>query len=248
MAGDDPGEREAGENESGNAGLAAITALGEPTRRSLYGYVAGHGGWVSRDEAAAAAGLERGTAAHHLERLAAEGLLEVDYQRRSGRQGPGAGRPAKLYRRARREFEVSLPPRDYALAGRLLAEAADRARQDDVDISTALEDAARTEGSHLAAQVRAQLRGLTSRRPANRRGAVLDVLDDHGFEPRTAEDGTVVLRNCPFHQLARRHTELICGMNLCLLDAAIGDVGRTGLEASLEPEEGLCCVKLRPSR
>jgi predicted ArsR family transcriptional regulator len=72
---------------------------------------------------------------------------------------------------------------------------------------------------------------------------VIEALEDRGFEPTTEADGTVVLRNCPFHQLAQEHTDLICGMNLCLLDEAIEDLGETGLEARLEPEEGRCCVK-----
>ena len=29
-----------------------------------------------------------------------------------------------------------------------------------------------------------------------------------------------MLRNCPFDALAREHTELVCGMNLAILDAA----------------------------
>lgn len=130
--------------------VAAISALGDPRRRVLYDFIAACGTWVSRDQAADAAGLERGTAAHHLERLAADGLLDVNYQRLSGRQGPGAGRPAKLYRRARRDFEVSLPPRDYELAGRLLAEAADRSKTEDIDIVTALDRVAAVEGQRLA--------------------------------------------------------------------------------------------------
>jgi predicted ArsR family transcriptional regulator len=224
--------------------LGAISALAEPNRRALYEHVVATGDWVSRDQAADAVGLERGTAAHHLDRLAADGLLEVDYQRLSGRRGPGAGRPAKLYRRSRREFEVSLPPRDYELAGELLARAADRARTDRVDITSALDDVAQAEGRRLAEEIRAQLRGAGGRRTASRRRVVLDMLAVHGYEPRTADDGTVVLQNCPFHQLAQQHRELICGMNLCLLDAAIDNVGETGLDARLEPDEGHCCVKL----
>ena len=84
--------------------LGAISALSEPTRRAVYEHVAAAGSWVSRDQAADAVGLERATAAHHLDRLAADGLLDVDYQRISGRRGPGAGRPAKLYRRSHRQF------------------------------------------------------------------------------------------------------------------------------------------------
>jgi predicted ArsR family transcriptional regulator len=225
--------------------VSRIGALAEPTRRLLYEFVAAAGDWVSRDAAADGVGLERGTAAHHLDRLAADGLLDVDYRRLSGRQGPGAGRPAKLYRRARRDIGVNLPPRDYELAGRLLAEAADRSRVEGTDITTALDVAAAAEGARLADAIRGQLKG--ARRPAARRRVVLDALTAQGFEPRTAEDGTVVLRNCPFHQLAQQHTDLICGMNLCLVDAAITSLDDVGLEARLEPEEGQCCVKLHPS-
>lgn len=228
--------------------LGAISSLAEPTRRAVYNFVVDAGDWVSRDRAADALDLERGTAAHHLDRLATDGLLEVDYQRLSGRQGPGAGRPAKLYRRARRDFEVSLPPRDYELAGSMLAEAADRSRTDGVDITRAIDAVARAEGHRLAEEVRARLQATAGRGAPRRRRAVLEVLAEHGFEPRPAADGTIELRNCPFHQLAQQHTDLICNMNLCLLHAAIDDVGDTGFDARLEPEDGLCCVKLYPSR
>ena len=230
----------------GPDGVTAISSLGEPTRRALYDFVVASADWVSRDRAAEVVGIERGTAAHHLDRLAADGLLDVDYQRLSGRQGPGAGRPAKLYRRARHDIDVTLPQRDYALAGRLLAEAADRSRQDGTDIQTALDDVA----AHRGPAARRRDPGAASDRGDARvdgtRSAVLDVLEVHGFEPIAGSDGTVVLRNCPFHQLAREHTELICGMNHCLLRAAVDVVDDAGLEARLEPEDGVCCVRLHP--
>jgi predicted ArsR family transcriptional regulator len=224
--------------------LSAIGALGEPTRRALYEHIAASGDWVSRDNAADAIGIERGTAAHHLDRLAADGLLDVEFRRLSGRQGPGAGRPAKLYRRAAHDLEVSLPPRDYELAGRMLAEAVDRARAGGTDVVHALDDVASAQGRRLAEEIDRRLRDVRARRPATRRRVVLDALEAHGYEPRATDDETVVLRNCPFHKLARQHTELVCGMNLCLLRAAIDGVDGTGFEARLEPEPGLCCVKL----
>jgi predicted ArsR family transcriptional regulator len=226
--------------------LAAMSALGEPTRRALYEYVAAAGRWVSRDEAAEALDLERGTAAHHLDRLASDGLLETDYQRLSGKQGPGAGRPAKLYRRALRDFDVTLPPRDYALVGMMLAEAVDRSRTARVDIADAVDDVATAEGRRLGDATGEELPVARVRTPARRRKVVLDVLERHGFEPRTDDDGTVVLRNCPFHKLAQEHTDLICGMNLCMMKAVLDQVGDLGLEARLEPEADACCVKLRP--
>jgi predicted ArsR family transcriptional regulator len=224
--------------------LDAIAALGEPTRRALYDYVAATGGWVSRDQAADAVGVGRGTAAHHLDRLAAGGLLDVDYRRVSGRRGPGAGRPAKLYRRARRDLGVTLPPRDYELAGRLLADAVDRTRVGGVDIQAGLDEAALAEGRRAGEEVRAR---WPDRAPVDALPEVLlDVLEQRGYEPRLGDDGTVVLTNCPFHRLAREHTDLVCGLNLRLLAAALDDLGGTGLAAHLEPTEGVCCVRLRP--
>jgi predicted ArsR family transcriptional regulator len=226
--------------------VTAVSSLGEPTRRALYDFVVASAEWVSRDRAAEAVGVERGTAAHHLDRLAADGLLDVDYQRLSGRQGPGAGRPAKLYRRARRDIDVTLPQRDYGLAARLLAEAADRSRRDGADIQTALDDAAAAEGRRLADEIRGRLTGGEVAPSDGTRDAVLDSLAAHGFEPISAEGGAVVLRNCPFHQLASEHTELICGMNHRLLSAMVDVLDDTGLAARLEPEEGVCCVRLHP--
>lgn len=225
--------------------LTAISGLGEPTRRALYEYVAGSDGWVGRDQAADAVGLERGTAAHHLDRLAADGLLDVDFQRLSGRRGPGAGRPAKLYRRARREFGVSLPPREYELAAAMLADAADRSRLDGTDIVTALEQVAGDRGRQLASSIHDRLGG---RRATKRvREEVLGALAALGFEPRPGEGGAVIFRNCPFHRLAQGHTDLICGMNLCLMQAVCESVAASGLESRLEPEDGMCCVKLYPA-
>ena len=229
-----------------DSSLEALSALAEPTRRALYEFIASQDGWVSRDQAADAVGLERGNVAHHLDRLAADGLLDVDYQRRSGRQGPGAGRPAKLYRRARREFDVALPPRDYALAGQLLADAVERARSTGADLDVALDRAAAAEGRRIGDEIDAQLRANATHTREDREQVVLDALAEHGYEPQAEANGTVVLRNCPFHQLARQHTSLICGLNLCMLTAALDHIGDVGLTPQLEPEEDRCCVKLRP--
>ncbi|MEO6628366.1 MAG: transcriptional regulator [Aquihabitans sp.] len=228
-------------------GLAAVTSLGEPTRRILYDFVAASGGWVSRDQAADAAGLERATAARHLDRLATDGLLDVRFQRLTGRTGPGAGRPAKLYRRAIQEFDVSLPPRRYDMAGELLADAADRSRRDGSDMMKNLDAVAADAGRRMVDDVRLPLANNPFADRPGRRAVVVRALGEHGFEPVVAEDGVVVLRNCPFHQLAQRHTELICGMNLGLITAALDALGVAGLEARLEPIDGACCVQLHPT-
>ena len=85
----------------------AVAVLADPQRRELYRLATERE--ISRDEAAAALGIPRSTAAAHLERLAGAGLLAVTHVRRSGRTGPGAGRPAKLYRAASADVAASIP-------------------------------------------------------------------------------------------------------------------------------------------
>ena len=108
---------------SWDAQVQAVAVLEEPTRRRLYEYVIAQPVPVGRDDAATALGIPRTTVAFHLDKLTEEGLLATCYERRSGRTGPGAGRPAKLYHRSDREIDLTLPERQYAVAGRLLAAA-----------------------------------------------------------------------------------------------------------------------------
>src|SRR6476659_546766 len=137
------------------ADVAAVAALAEPTRRRLYDHVARSAAPVSRDDASAATGVPRATAAFHLDRLVDDGLLEVQFQRLSGRTGPGAGRPAKLYRRAECTVSVSLPERRYDLAGALLASALDEAEASGEAPRRVLERSARRRGVELAERARA---------------------------------------------------------------------------------------------
>ena len=222
--------------------LDVLGALAEPNRRRLYDYVVANGGWVSRDQAADGVELQRSVAAHHLDRLAGDGLLDVDYQRRSGRSGPGAGRPAKVYRRSQRDFEVALPPRDYELIGRLLADAIETSTQTGTDITAALDETARRQGRRLGHAMQVRLGRSRSKRRT--RETVVAVLSSHGFEPVEVDDHTIVLRNCPFHHLAKSHTDLVCGINHCMISAAIAELGIDGLDTRLEPDPDTCCVRL----
>jgi predicted ArsR family transcriptional regulator len=221
-----------------DAQVSAVAALAEPTRRRLYDHVVRRPDPVGRDEAAAAVDVPRATAAFHLDRLVADGLLEVVFERRTGRTGPGAGRPAKLYRRSSSGVAVSLPERRYDLAGDLLAEAVTEAQALGEPPTAALDRVAYARGRELAGRA-----GL--REEADGRAAVLAVLEEHGFEPRP-EDGAIALANCPFHALASTHTELVCGMNLRLLEGVLDGLAGSGLTAELAPEPGRCCVRLTP--
>jgi predicted ArsR family transcriptional regulator len=219
-----------------------VGALAEPARRALYLYVVAQSEPVSRDQAAAGAGLPRHTAKFHLDKLVTDGLLDTEYRRLSGRRGPGAGRPTKLYRRSGRQVAVTLPPRHYDLAGQILARAVEDAARDGVPVLPAVQRAAVDAGHRLGAEQR-----------DNGSAAVLDdaaALDDVaavlaalGYEPRIQSD-RVVLANCPFHALAREHTALVCGMNLHLITALIDELGRRNVRAGLDPAPQGCCVTL----
>ncbi len=227
--------------ESWEAQIAAIAALDEPTRRRLYDYVVRQPSLVSRDDAAAALELPRTTAAFHLDRLVDEGLLDVVYQRRTGRTGPGAGRPAKLYRRSDQHVVVSLPQRRYDLAGRLLSSALEHAERSGDSPRAVLDQRAYQLGQEL---------GDTARVAAgdrDTRDTALRVLEAYGFEPRREGDD-VTLANCPFHTLAQEYTELVCGMNLSLLNGLLDGLASTGLTAHLDPTPPHCCVRLEQRR
>ena len=105
--------------------FSVFAVLDDPVRHRLYDYVTAQDHGVSRSEAAGAVGIQRTLAAFHLDRLVETGLLDVTFRRPAGRAGPGAGRPAKLYRRGAAEHQVSVPPRDYRGAAELLAEVVD---------------------------------------------------------------------------------------------------------------------------
>ena len=222
--------------------VVGIAALGDPLRRSLYRYVTSREGPVNRDQVAEGAGVARHVAKFHLDRLADEGLLAVEYARPPGRRGPGAGRPAKLYRRSARELAVSLPPRDYRLAGRLLARAVTDAEREGIVVGLALGRAARHTGRALGDRARRAVGDQPT--PDDLRAGAVGALVECGYEPRT--DGTcIVLANCPFHALAEEYTDLVCGMNLDLLSGFLGALHHPELEARLEPTPGRCCVRLR---
>ena len=190
-------------------------------------------------------GVARSVAAFHLDRLVADGLLTTEFRRLTGRQGPGAGRPAKLYRRAEGEMSVSLPARQYDLAAALLAAAVSDATRTGVPVAEALTRVATERGRH-ARQRRARSGG---KRPSRRAllDAALTVLDEQGYEPRL--DGhEVVLANCPFHALVDEQRDLVCGMNHDLLCGMAEAVGNDVLAARLAPSEGNCCVRLDANR
>jgi len=217
------------------ADLASVSCLDDPVRGRLYAFVCSRSEPVGRDEAAAAAGIGRALAVYHLDKLVESGLLTASYRRPLGRGGPGAGRPAKVYSRSRGEFVVTVPPREYQLAADLLVQvvAADRSGR----AQAALHDAARQLGAGLGDRAdRARGDGL--------RLALEGALSEHGFEPWHDDHGTVRMRNCPFRRLADMQPEVVCQMNLALIDGLVAGLGAGNLNPVHDPEPGHCCVAI----
>lgn len=209
--------------------LDALSALSDPSRRRLYEYVSASPAPVGRDEAAGALGIGRSLAAYHLDQLAKAGLLETTFARRTGRSGPGAGRPAKHYRRAARDFALQAPARDYAL----LAEIFVRAEEHDPAAREAVTSAARELGREVGVEAE--------------RADLVEILRSRGYEPFD-DEGTIRFRNCPFHALAQAHRGSVCTLNLALVEGILAGAGATRVRASLEPDRAQCCVALSPVR
>jgi predicted ArsR family transcriptional regulator len=214
--------------------IQGLQGLTDPVRRSLYRHVVADGEPVGRDAAARAVGISRSLAAYHLDRLVEDGLLEARYERLTARRGPGAGRPSKLYLRSRARFQVSVPPRDYELPARVLAEAV----ESDMGGPAAVARIARGLGRQIGAEASRATGDAASSAAADR---LTRALEARGYEPYD-DDGTIRLRNCPFDALASDHRNLVCGMNLALIEGATEALGDDALHPRLDPRSGECCV------
>ena len=214
----------------------ALHLLAEPTRRRVYLAVRAADSPATRDAVAEATGISRRLAAFHLDLLADAGLLTTDYARPPGRRGPGAGRPAKRYRAAPVDLELSLPARRYDIAARILARAVNEAPAGD------------TRGQALAVAREEGERIGSLRRPGGRMsvGATLDaarvVLEDLGYEPLWSDD-CLRLRNCPFHAVVDVAPDLVCGVNDELIGGVLdGLEGHARVRAALDGVPPDCCV------
>ena len=219
------------------ADLASLSCLGDQVRDRLYAFVSSRSEPVRRDEAAAAVGIGHALAVYHLDKLVESGLLTASYRRPPGRGGPGAGRPAKVYARSGGEFMVTIPPREYQLAAGLLvqavaAEGSGRAR-------AALHDAARQLGASLGERHRADHGRGDGPWPA-----LEGALTEHGFEPWQDDHGTVRMRNCPFRHLAEMQPEVVCHMNLALIQGLVAGLGADSLAPVHDPGPERCCVAI----
>jgi predicted ArsR family transcriptional regulator len=209
-----------------------VAALVDPVRRALYEHVRAQDHPVTREEAADAVAISRTLTAFHLDKLVDAGLLTARYESPPG-QPRGRGRTPKVYEASATGLTLTVPPRRYELVGRILADAVAEAP---TDARAAAERHAYRTGRDL---------GRSYARPGGGRSALYAALEDLGFGPR--EGAEVVLTNCPFHELAQRQTELVCGLNHAFVAGLLDGLGTHELAARLHPEPGRCCVRVAPA-
>lgn len=224
--------------------IQVAAVLAEPRRRGLYDYVAARRQAVGRDEAAAGLGISRELAAFHLDRLVDAGLLGTEYRRLTGRTGPGAGRPSKLYRRLAGGIEFSLPQRHYERAADLMAAALDR-----MGAATGLDavaKVARERGRALGLDA-AGRPGTPTSKGRGSFGRLVGLLRGAGYEPEVVPAGDVCLLNCPYDALVQEHRDLTCGMNLAWAQGVVEGLGATDVDVELLPAPDRCCVIFHPA-
>jgi predicted ArsR family transcriptional regulator len=215
--------------------LSAVAVLADDLRRRTYAYIRRADGPVTRDDAAAAAGISRKLAAFHLDKLVDAGLLQASFARPAGLRR--AGRASKVYAPAGVDVQVSIPPRDHAVLAGILIDAVTE------DTRQAVLRAAAGQGQELGAAEHDRLRPgrLGTERALS---LACDTLERHGFEPARAEPTRVWLRNCPFQPLASRAPDLVCGINQAFLAGFLRGLGASTVTAVLTRRPGACCVEL----
>jgi predicted ArsR family transcriptional regulator len=225
----------------------AVAALVDPVRRALYDHVRKQGHPVSREEAADAVSISRNLSAFHMDKLVDAGLLRARYEAPVD-QPRGRGRAPKVYEPTGGALTMSVPPRQYELVGEILADAV---AGEPNDARAAAERHATDVGRRIgAAHVAspAPSPDVGDRPPTGGDVATAyAALADLGFEPRVDDTGEVSLGNCPFHGLAVRHPELVCGLNEALITGLLDGLGADHLCARLQPDPGSCCVRVAPA-
>ena len=211
--------------------IVRLSVLDDPARRAAYLAVRTADAPLSRAEVADAVGISVRLATFHLEKLLSEGFLEATYARDEG--AGVVGHPAKRYRPTALELSVAIPPRRYDLAAEILAEALDRGPADPP--REALADVATEYGRQVGRQ-------MTADTGDSRLLTALRVL---GYEPAIDGDD-VVLRNCPFRQVAQAQPDVICGMNLAFVAGVVTGTQTPALRAVLAPSPDRCCVVVAP--
>jgi predicted ArsR family transcriptional regulator len=200
---------------AGATRLELLKALGDNTRYAIYLELARAASPRSTAEVADTLGLHVNTVRPHLERMREVGLLDVTTEARRG-----VGRPQHLYLLAEGAPSLGLEPPTFPLLARMLLRLADQAGlETDEAIEVGREQGLLSAGSAAAAP----------------QDSCLDAVVEHqavlGFDPTLVADDrsvTIAFGNCPYGDLARQHSDLVCGLHCGLIEGMVE--GRGGAE------------------
>jgi predicted ArsR family transcriptional regulator len=228
--------------DSVGTAIGSVSVLSDDSRRRMFAFIRRAGRAVTRDEAAASVGISRKLAAFHLDKLVDAGLLRAYYAAPGGIRR--VGRRPKVYEATGAQITVSIPERRHELLADLLLDAVLTGGAGESAARAAVR-AAEERGRRMGEAAREELRpgrlgperGLT---------ACEHLLDRYGYEPVRETPTRLRLRNCPFHPLAARAPDLVCGMNRAFLGGFLDGLRVGGVRAVLAPEPGECCVRLEP--
>jgi predicted ArsR family transcriptional regulator len=226
-----------------NPAIRAIAVLDDELRGGLYEFIRQARRPVTREEAAASAGISRKLAAFHLDKLVEVGLLRTHSEPVDGIRK--VGRAPKVYEPGAEDIRVVIPARRHdALAGILL----------DAVLSEGEGESAGQAAVRIAGEQGEQVGA--AHRDRDRPGRLgteraltmaVSMLAEHGFEPSRETTTRVRLRNCPFRPLTAKAPHLVCGINQAFLAGFLTGLEATTVSAVLAPSPGHCCVELRPA-
>lgn len=199
------------------------SSLGDATRRGIYISVREAPDAVTAAQIAELFEIHTNVARHHLDKLVTDGYLRVTHRRRSGKQGPGAGRPAKHYEPTSKEVSVQFPARRYDLLAELLARVVKRVAPEDA--AEIAEDVGREFGREIAAEV-----GLP--RDAGFDVAVQAVaraMMGVGFDTEPGDGSQLLVTHfCPFGQTALNHPDIVCKLDQGIVKGLLEETQQAG--------------------
>ncbi|MDN5796870.1 MAG: helix-turn-helix domain-containing protein [Intrasporangium sp.] len=170
----------------------------------------------------------------HLDQLVAGGLVTSHFKR-----GEGAGRPRKLYAIAHGSLDSERSEQSFALLSEVLIESFN-----ETDESLTPEELGARWGRR---RVQQENLDPSRRQPAatpgqwlGKIGRMVDILEEWGYTPEvsTTEGGRtarVALHGCPFIDLARDNTALVCSIHRGLMRGVMEELGEQHTEVSLTP-------------
>jgi predicted ArsR family transcriptional regulator len=196
---------------------ALASSLGDTTRRGIYISVREAPEPVTVAHIASLFDLHPNVARHHLDRLVADGWLQVTHRRRNDRRGPGAGRPAKHYEPTGKEVSLQFPARRYDLLAELLCRVVQRVAPDTAP--RIAEEVGEEYGRELAAQI-----GLPEDSGFDVAvQAVAATMMGMGFDTHAQPNArTLLTRSCPFGDTATNHPALVCKLDQGIVRGLLG--------------------------